>query len=220
MEKPASPSKPLTITLFGATGPTGQFILQGALAAGYQVTAVARTPEKIVERSDKLSVERGDVLDPESVMRAVAGSDAVVSALGVPLTRKPVTVYSVSAQNILAAMHRHAVRRFIGITSGGTHPGRDPNNPFFFERIIKPIFHSPYDDMREMERIIMASDIDFTIFRPSRLLDKPATGKVRIAKDAYSLPRGGTVSRADLAALIVTHLSSGELVRKGVAVAD
>lgn len=34
-----------------------------------------------------------DVADPDAVDQAVAGSDAVLSSLGVPLTPKPITVW-------------------------------------------------------------------------------------------------------------------------------
>jgi putative NADH-flavin reductase len=210
----------MRVVVFGATGPTGQLIVRGALAAGHHVTVVARTPDKITERHERLRVERGDVHDPASVAHAVAGQDAVVSAVGVSYTRKPVTVYSAGARNILAAMRESGVRRFIGITSGGTSPGREPGNPFFFERILKPLFHTLYDDMREMERIVMASDLDWTILRPPRLMNRPATGKVRIGRGVYALPGGATIARGDLAAVVVAQLGSSELVRVAAAIAD
>ena len=210
----------MRVAVFGATGPTGQLIVEDALAAGHHVTAVARTPEKLTRRHDQLEIVRGDIHDIDSIMHAVAGQDAVVSSLGVPYTLGPVTVYSVGATNITTAMRRGGVRRFIAITSGGTYPGRDPSNPFFFERILKPLFHTLYDDMREMERIIMATDLDWTIFRPSRLLSKPARKDVRVGKGEYSLVGGATMTRADLASIVVAALGSDELVRCAAAVAN
>jgi uncharacterized protein YbjT (DUF2867 family) len=210
----------MKVAVFGATGPTGQLIVDEALAAGHHVTAVARTPEKLAKRHDRLQIVQADIHRADSIAQAVAGQDAVVSSLGVPYTLGPVTVYSVGATNIIAAMRREGVRRFIGITSGGTYPGRDPSNPFFFERILKPLFHTLYDDMREMERIIMATDLDWTILRPPRLLTKPARKDVRVGKGEYTLVGGGTITRADLANAVVAALSSDELVRCAAAVAN
>lgn len=163
---------------------------------------------------------RGDIHDADSVAQAVAGHDAVVSSLGVPYTLGPVTVYSVGATNIIAAMRRAGVRRLIAITSGGTYPGRAPGNPFFFERILKPLFHTLYDDMRAMEQIIMATDLDWTILRPPRLLNKPARNDVRVGKGDHALAGGGTITRADLASVVVAALGSDDLVRHAAAVAN
>lgn len=210
----------MKVVIFGATGPTGLLITEKALAAGHRVRAFARTPAKLTVQGEGLEVFQGDIYDADAVASAVEGCQAAVCTVGVAFTRKPVTVYSTASRHILEAMARHGARRFVGITSGGTHPGRDPNNPFFFERILKPIFHTLYDDMREMERIVMESDVEWTILRPSRLLDKPATGQVRIGVDVFALPKGGTVSRADLADVAVQQLASSELTGHAAAVAD
>lgn len=210
----------MNIVVFGATGPTGLLIIEKALAEGHRVTAFVRTPAKLTIADERLSTCRGDVYDADSVARAVENTEAVICTVGVPYTFKPVTVYSAASRHIVDAMGIHGVRRFVGITSGGTHPGRDPMNPFFFERILKPLFHTLYDDMREMERIVMETDLDWTILRPPRLLDNPPTGRVRIGVDEYALPKGSTVSRADLAEVAVRQLTSCELIGRAAAVAD
>ena len=40
-----------------------------------------------------------------AVAAAIDGTDAVISTLGVPFTKKPVDVYSHGMTNIVAAMH-------------------------------------------------------------------------------------------------------------------
>jgi putative NADH-flavin reductase len=57
----------IKIALFGASGMIGQRILAEARARGHQVTTVSRNAS-------------GDIFDPESVRRAAAGQDAVISA--------------------------------------------------------------------------------------------------------------------------------------------
>ncbi|MCB9760126.1 MAG: SDR family oxidoreductase [Alphaproteobacteria bacterium] len=211
----------MKLVVFGGTGPTGKRVVEKALAEGMQVRVLARSPEKVTHRPSGLEVMAGDALQPEDVAQAILGQDAVVTTLGVPYTFKPVTVYSVGIRNILDGMQQAGVRRLVAVTSGGTHPGRDPNNPFFFEFILKPIVgRTLYADMRRMEALLFASEVDWTLLRPPRLLDKPATGRVRVAPDVYTLPDGGTVSRADLADVIVQQLQSTELIRKAAVVAD
>ena len=43
--------------------------------------------------------------DAAAVAAAIDGSDAVISTLGVPFGKQPVTVYSDGASNIITAMH-------------------------------------------------------------------------------------------------------------------
>ena len=206
--------------VFGATGPTGLLIVDKLLDAGEDVVAFARTPSKLGREHPRLSIVRGDVYDAASVRDAIADCDAVVSALGVPYSFKPVSVYSRGARHIVDGMRSAGVRRLVAITSGGTYPGRDPVNPFFFERILKPLFHRLYDDMRELETIVQATDLDWTILRPPRLLDKDATGKARVAPETFAIAGGSTVSRADLADVVVQALLGSKLVRTAAAVAD
>jgi NAD(P)H-binding len=79
----------------------------------------------------------------------------------------------------------------------------------FFRYVGKPltrrIFRGAYEDLRGAENEIHRSELDWTIMRPPRLTDKPATGRYRTAIDR-NLPRGFTISRADLATAILAIL--------------
>lgn len=88
----------MNIVVFGANGPTGQHVAKQALAEGHAVTAVTRHPRMFPLRHERLTVQYGDVFDPAAVEQAVAGQDAVLSSLGVPFSRKPIAVSSVSVR--------------------------------------------------------------------------------------------------------------------------
>jgi putative NADH-flavin reductase len=208
------------VTVFGGTGPTGQLIVADALERGHRVVVLARNPDKLVMRHERLTVVKGDVFDANDVAGVVSGRDAIISSLGVPYTFKPVTIYSSGAANIIAAMHAAGIRRFVTITSGGTYPGRAPENPFFFEYVLKPLFHTLYDDMRRMEVLVEQSDLDWTVLRPARLTNKPRSGGVRVAPGQYSLRGFGTTTRRDLARTALDALESGDLLRVAAAVAS
>jgi len=72
----------MKIALFGAGGMIGRRIAEEALARGDRVTAIARDPAKLDLRHERLAAATGDVLDPASIAGAVAGHDAVISAIG------------------------------------------------------------------------------------------------------------------------------------------
>ena len=210
----------MKLVVFGGTGATGVLIVREALAAGHDVTVVARTPAKVTEALPRLVVTRGDVTDAESIVPAVDGKDAVLSALGAPSSRPPVTIHRVGITNILAAMKRTNVRRLVAISSGGHYEGHNPNASRFFEWIIRPLFlRHIYEDMAAMDALIEASELDWTLLRPPRLLDTPARGRVREAPDIFVLPKGDTIPRADLAKVAVDKVADSTSIRRAIAVA-
>src|SRR6516165_546764 len=102
----------MRLFVLGATGRTGVELLDLALAR-HQVTAFVRSPEKITRRDPGLTIVKGDVHRPEEVATALAGHDAVISALG-PAPRQAIfgtTLMQDSATSTLRAMQTAGVRR-------------------------------------------------------------------------------------------------------------
>ena len=63
----------MKLAVFGATGPTGRQVVTQALEQGHDVTAFARSPEKLGLEHEGLTVIKGDVMDVASVESAVQG---------------------------------------------------------------------------------------------------------------------------------------------------
>jgi putative NADH-flavin reductase len=193
----------MKIVVFGATGGTGIEVVKQALELGYWVTAVARRPEAVQLKHERLSVLRGDVFDPASIKAAMQGQDIVVSALGVQKS-EPTTLYSEGVCNIMKAMQELGLSRLICVSASGLNPG-----PLLLRLIAKPLlwffFKEAYTDMWKMEQLVQASSLDWTIVRPPRLSDKPVTGRYQVATN-WPLSGGYTISRADVAHYIVHHL--------------
>ncbi|KAL9968953.1 hypothetical protein ACROYT_G021106 [Oculina patagonica] len=169
----SSPSKKLKLVVFGATGRTGNEVVKQALEKGHHVTAVVRTPEKLTTQHENLVLVKGDACDVESFAAALDGKDAVLSSLGVYANIfNPTTFYSESMNAITEAMSRHKITRLVTVTSWCTQPG--PNNYWFLEWVIKPLFlNGVIKDMATMEKMLESSDpqaLNYTIVRPCRLL--------------------------------------------------
>ena len=107
----------MNLIVFGATGGTGRHVVAQALSAGHTVTAVARRPEMLNKTHEQLHVVRGDVFESATFIQALAGQDAVVSALGVR-SQTPTTLFSAGVAQIMAAMHMHGVNRLVCISAG------------------------------------------------------------------------------------------------------
>jgi putative NADH-flavin reductase len=211
----------MKIVIFGANGGTGRLLTSQALAGGHAVTAVTRHPEAFPIAHDRLDVVRGDALDSESVAAAVAGHEAVLSTLGTPYTRKPISLYSQGTAHIVEAMHEHGLRRLVCVSSSATYPQRNPENGFFFEKVLQPFVinvlgRTLYEDMQRMETLVSNSDLDWVIARPSGLFDTPA---VTAYKTAEAHLNSRFTSRADLAAAMLQQLTGDQYVRKTMAVA-
>lgn len=208
------------LTVFGATGGTGEQVMLAALDASHTVTAPVRNPSRITTSHPLLRTMPADVLDPTTLAGTVDGADAVLSALGGSRGREPTTIYSTGVANILDVMRLAGVRRFIGVSALPLTP-RD--EVAMLERLVAyPIlyrfFGAVYDDMARMERVLHGSDVDWTVLRPPRLTDGPATGRYRTAV-GHHLRSGRTISRADLAAEMLRQLDDVDAVRRTVGVA-
>lgn len=83
--------------------------------------------------------------------------------------RKPTTLYSKGFSNIITAMRKNKIRRFIALLSVGTV--LDPNEALIHKKIIRPLIRGTYDDMRRAESVLAeCDDIDWTGIRPLRLM--------------------------------------------------
>ena len=108
------------IAVLAATGATGQQLLTQALERGHDVVALVRDPGRLdVPASPRLRVARADVHDPDSVVTALAGVDAIVSGLGTSRKAPPGTL-TAGATALGAAASRRGVPAAAG--TGGNAP--------------------------------------------------------------------------------------------------
>lgn len=208
-----------SITILGATGGTGRHLVEQGLAAGFDVTAVARDPARVPDRHERLRVLQGDVLDVASVEHAVRGADAVLSAIG-PRSRKAPPVCGPGIANVLKAMGRTGVRRFIGVSAAPVAVDDAGDRLLYrltFKRVIRAILADAYGDMARMEEEVRHSDLDWTVMRPPMLTNRSRTGRYRTAR-GRNIPGGYLISRADLAAEMLRTLDDPRTIRATVGI--
>lgn len=212
----------MKMTVFGATGGIGGQVVRQALAAGHTVTAVVRDAGRLgVEHSGLDVVTVPGLSEPEPLVSALGGSDAVLSGVG-PRSRKDVTVASTATRAILRAMEAAGVRRFVAVSAAPVGPS--PAEDGFLTRrvlypVIKSLFRDVYADLAVMEEEIRRSATEWTVVRPPRLVNRPLSGNYRTAIGA-NVPRGNIVSRADVAHAMLAMLDDPATVRQAVGVAN
>jgi len=220
----------MKLTIFAATGGIGRELLQQALVDGHDVTAAVRNPGQVA--ADVRTVA-ADLAAPDQARleSAVAGADAVLSGLG-PRSAADRGITSRGTRVIISAMQAAGARRLLVVSAApiGTvaSPGRprpprhDPGDGvvmrYLLNPMIKTLLRGPYADLALMEDAVTGSGLDWTIVRPPRLTDKPLTAGYRTAY-GRNLTRGLTISRADVAHLMLGLITEPDSIRQTVGVA-
>jgi putative NADH-flavin reductase len=186
----------MRLTLLGATGGIGQLLLPLALDQGHEVTVFARAPEKIKRTGSRLRVVGGDLYDPDQMATVIRGSDAVLSAFG-PTTLRRTHLRRDFGRVLVQAMRSAGVNRFIHVSSAFVFG----EGGMIYSVMTNTLFRNVTIDHRDGDNEMSQPDLDWTILRPPRLLDGPASGKLRIVSN--HLPKGMTITRADVAGFML-----------------
>lgn len=204
----------MKVTLFGATGKTGPYLIREGLRRGFEVTVFARTGSSF-ENPD-VRVVRGEFTDTSRLQMAVHGSDAVLSALGptkmphpkdLPITR--------ATQAVISAMKQAQVPRLIAVSTGtAVDPGDDFDLKIMLPaRLIKLALPSIYRDIVELARAIRDSGLDWTMVRAGFLKDRPASERLNVGLYGHT-KHSLTLSRENLARFMLDQISIRDHVMK------
>jgi len=210
----------MKLTIFGATGATGTELARQALDAGHEVTAVVRDPGRMsVPVQSRLTVITADVMDPVAISPAVADADAVITAIA-PHGLGRSTLRQDSTHSIMQAMGKAGARRLLFVSGSVV---ADEGESFYLRYLLKPVARRTFlrnvtADFAATEAEIHASDLDWTIFRPPSLDNKPASGAYRTAVDR-SVPHCFAISRADLAACMLAALDDPATIGRHISCA-
>jgi putative NADH-flavin reductase len=209
----------MNIAIFGAGGATGKLLTERCLAAGHNVTALIRTPEKFPYR-DKVHIVQGSAFDPAAVRETVDGADVVFSALGAHSPLRNENVLPRAVPIIVDALQRASVRRIIVLGSAGALANSLDKQPawrrWFVQKIVYNSFLKwPVAEQIAQYKALSNSDLDWTMVMPPMLTNGPARGRIRIDGEALP-PNGSKISRADVADFMMQQIGKPQWVRKGV----
>jgi uncharacterized protein YbjT (DUF2867 family) len=222
----------MRLTVLGATGGVGRRLLAQALAAGHDVTAVARRPEAVPIPADShrlrvVGVDLGSA-EASTLVTALEGSDAVLSAVG-PTGRSGTGIAARATATVVASMVAADVQRLVvvsaapvgGLTPAGQPAVRDPGDDRLTRWVLGPVIRrllaEVYADLAAMEDVLRASDRAWTAIRPPRLTDGPSR-PYRTAVDR-NLPGGRLISRVDLAQEMLAILDRSETFGRTLGIA-
>ena len=200
----------MNLVVLGASGRTGQLVVEQALAAGHTVTALVRSPEKLTLSNPSLRVVAGRATDAGDVARVLDGAGAVISTLG-----GGGSVITDSTRAIVEAAHQTGVERVVVLSSFLVE--RDRLGAV--SRLLTVLANgSLIKDKIAGELLLRQSDLDWTITYPGPLTDGAATGFVEELPEGTRRRISERISRADVAAWLVQAATSSQYIRRSVGI--
>ena len=213
----------MNVTVFGATGAIGSLTVTELLANGHTVTAYARNPKKIPGNwGARVRVVIGEVSDAAAIDDAVAGTDAVVSALGPSMDKKATGLPLVEGtRHILDAMKRHNVSRYIGHGTPSIHDTEEKRT--MQTRMVsfmgRTFLRRAYDELLGMTELVRTGGTEWTIVRFTAPNDNPKTGTLRVGFYGHD-KIGFPVTRGDIAAFTAAQVEDRTYVRRAPAISN
>ncbi len=205
----------MKIAILGGTRGIGRELVRRAAESGHQVTVLARDPSRLDAAVQGLTVVKGDACDRDAVAKLVADQDAICCCLGVPPSRKPVSVFSESISLVVDQIPDDDGPRILAITGVGAGDSRG-HGGFLYDKIIFPLLlKRMYEDKNRLEQLLRDSKANWTIIRPGLLTNGPQTGKYEILEDLTGVTLG-KISRADVADFMVSELEQPKYERRVV----
>jgi NADH dehydrogenase len=166
------------VTVLGGTGFIGSHLVPRLVSAGLRVTVPTRRRDNArgLVLLPTVTVVEEDVHDPVALARLVSKSDAVINLVGI-INEGPRQTFARNhvelPRSVIAACRAGGVRRLLHMS--GLHA--DPNGP------------SRYLQTKgEAEAAVMASGLDWTIFRPSVVFGRGDSFLAMFAKLVRALP--------------------------------
>lgn len=204
----------MRILVLGGTGRTGSLVTRLARSAGHELTLLVRDPS-LVSDAEGTRVLVGDATDRDAVGRALKGQDALISALGAPSVFRS-NIATPAASTFVPLAEAEGLRRVIVMSAFGVGTTYDQSS-LLVRVAFSTVLRGLYRDKTTADEIVRRSSLDWTIVHPVSLTDgvgtNQATASEHLTKDSRT-----TVTRADVAAFLITCLATTHWSRKTVIV--
>jgi uncharacterized protein YbjT (DUF2867 family) len=207
-----------SILVLGATGRTGEHVVEYALAKGYSITALVRNPAKLAQRAG-LTVVEGTPESQDDIAAAIAGTDAVISALGNVRTSDMPWAKQVSPPDFMAEATRRTVnlmvanglRRIIIVSALGVGDSWSSTPAYLRWTVKYTSLGTVYADHNKVDAEIRQADVDWTSLRAVLLNDSPE-GRQTQVRFVPDKPASMRISRRDVARFAVDAVADDTLI--------
>ncbi|MFY3790398.1 NAD(P)-dependent oxidoreductase [Ureibacillus sp. MALMAid1270] len=205
----------MKILILGATGRVGSEVVNHALQDGHDVTVLVRSPVKIQQNNENLTIIQGNVLNKEDIVGAMRGADAVISALNTDGT----TTLSESMPLIIKAMENEGIKRIITVGTAGILQSRvSPDLLRYQSSESKQKITRAAEEHHKAYEMLKQSTLDWTIVCPTYLPDGERLGEYRVERD-YLPVDGAKIHVPDTAEFTYKQINSDQYIKSRVGIA-
>lgn len=210
----------MKVALIGATGFVGSHLLQELLSRNYDVTALARSVEKIPVKDGKPKVVAVDVTDTKALAEVIKGNDVVLSAFNAGWSNPNIyNDFMKGSEAIQQAVKEAGVKRYVVIGGAGSLyiDGQQIVDGDDFPESIKPGATAARDYLDVLKK---ETALDWTMFSPAINMHQGIkigrTGKYRTGTDepVFGTDGESTLSVEDLAVAVVDELENHKFSRQ------
>jgi hypothetical protein len=213
----------MKVCIVGASGKLGRYLVEQALARGYEVVGVCRPKSvgKLAGFADRITVVPGPTNDRSVIAKAVAGCDGVLTVL-VPWgmhgyatgTAQAVLDHAAPGARLIFSCGWH-----ITCDGADVYPRRLRMEVSVFRRLGRWLRLVDIDDQVEACRRIFASDRRWTVVRGSDLEEGDSQGlPVWSRHVGDAVLASNRTRRVDFALFMVEALTDDSLVREAPAI--
>jgi putative NADH-flavin reductase len=209
----------MNIAIIGASAGIGlQTVIRG-LNRNHSITSLSRSEIEIEEKKS-LKMILGDATNKADLLNSIQNADAIIVTLGARKNMKSITLFSDFAKLIVEIHTENKIEiPLIFVTGFGA--GESKNYvPWLVKMFLKYLLKDVYADKTKMEEIITNSDMNWTVVRPGRLLDKGLTEKYRIENTLFKGINIGGINRADVADFLIKQAEKQTELKKYIAISE
>jgi putative NADH-flavin reductase len=209
----------MNIAIIGASAGIGlQTVIRG-LNRNHSITSLSRSEIEIEEKKS-LKMILGDATNKADLLNSIQNADAIIVTLGASKDLKSTTLFSDFAK-LIVEMHIENKIEIPLIFVTGFGAGESKNYvPWLVKMFLKYLLKDVYADKTKMEEIITNSDMNWTVVRPGRLLEKGLTEKYRIENTLFKGINIGGINRADVADFLIKQAEKQTELKKYIAISE
>ena len=207
----------MNITIIGASAGIGLETVKRGLNRNHSITTLSRSE---IEDKKSLKMILGDATNKTDLINSIQNADALIVTLGTGKNMKATTLFSDFAKLIVEIDRENKIDiPFIFVTGFGAGESKNYVS-WLVKMFLKYFLKDVYADKTNMEEIITNSDLNWTVVRPGRLLDKELTEKYRIENKLFKGINVGGINRADVADFLIKQAEKQTELKIYIAISE
>jgi putative NADH-flavin reductase len=209
----------MNITIIGASAGIGLEAVKRGLSRNHSITTLSRSEIEIEEKKS-LNMLIGDATNKADLLHSIQNAEAIIVTLGTAKNMKSTTLFSDFAKLIVEIHRENKITiPFIFVTGFGAGESKNYVS-WLIKLFLKYLLKDIYANKTKMEEIITQSDLNWTVVRPGRLLDKELTEKYRVENTLFKGINIGGVNRADVADFLIKQAENQTELKKYIGISE